>query len=94
MEIIKIEQDVCSQCKVLDAMLFSIPDVNERIRKVNLDHMENEELTREEFTEKFTIMATPTLLFLDEEGNELHRFTGVMGLTPDQIIAKIDELEK
>lgn len=90
MKIIKIEQDVCSQCKVLDAMLFSVPDINDRIEKVNLDHMENPD----SFIETYTIMATPTLLFLDDNKQELHRFTGVLGLTPDKIIAKIEELEK
>ncbi|MGG3561626.1 thioredoxin family protein [Neobacillus rhizosphaerae] len=88
MRIVKIEADVCPQCRALDFILMATPEVNAVIEKVNIDRDENKD-----WIEKYTIMGTPTLLFLDGE-RELTRLVGAKGTTPEIIREKVKEAEE
>jgi thiol-disulfide isomerase/thioredoxin len=95
MRILKIEADVCPQCKALDFILMATPEV--KVRKVNIDHELDIDLQErfgsvQEFIDMFDIMGTPTLLFLDENYNELGRLVGAKGITPEIIRDKIASL--
>jgi thioredoxin 1 len=85
MKVIKIEADVCPQCKALDFILMATPEVNAVVEKVNIDREENKY-----YIQKYNIMGTPTLLFLDRE-KEVGRIVGAKGITPDYIREKIKE---
>lgn len=85
MRVIKIEADVCPQCKALDFILMATPELNGIIEKVNIDREENKH-----WIENYNIMGTPTLLFLDGE-KEIGRIIGAKGISPDIIREKMKE---
>jgi thioredoxin 1 len=87
MRIVKIEADVCPQCKALDFILMATPEVNAVVEKVNIDREENKH-----WIDEFDILGTPTLLFLDDNGKELGRIVGAKGITPEIIREKIASL--
>lgn len=96
MKILKIEQNVCTQCKIMDSMLQAVPEVEEHIIKVNLDEELPEELKAEYgdvegLKQRHTIMGTPTLLIVDEDFNEKDRVVGIIGFTPDILLEKLNK---
>ena len=71
--------DWCVPCKELDHITFRDEMVVERTKnitalKVNLT-AEGDELVKK-IKQDFNIMGVPTVIFLDKNGNEIHRFTG------------------
>jgi hypothetical protein len=93
--ILKVEQDVCPQCRALEFILMATPEIT-GIKKVNIDHELTGELgehfgTMDKFVDHYGIMGTPTLLFLDADFNELGRIVGAKGITPDYIREKLQE---
>lgn len=94
MKIVKVEANVCPQCKALDFILMATPDV--QVEKLNIDnpipeHLKKKFGTTQDFTDTYGIMGTPTLLFLDDDYDiELGRLVGAKGITPEDIrLAKI-----
>ncbi len=76
--IIDFYADWCIPCKELDALTFSDKKVISTLSdfkslKVN---MTNSSDATELIREKFKIVGMPTILFIDSEGNEVHRLTG------------------
>lgn len=66
----------CKPCKLLDVMVYNEEEVIAELGdvltfKVDIDKPEYEQLKRE-----FNITVLPTLVWLDERGRELDRFTG------------------
>jgi thioredoxin-related protein len=66
----------CRPCKMLDVMVYNESEVIEELGnvltfKVDVDKMEYKALK-----EKFNISVLPTLVWLDDQGRELDRFTG------------------
>lgn len=90
MKIVKIEANVCPQCKALGFILMATPDINNEVEVVNIDKELPEFLkhyeTMDNFINSFGIMGTPTLLFLDDNyDQELGRLVGAKGITPETI---------
>lgn len=86
MRVVKIEADICPQCKALDYILMATPEVNAVVEKVNIDRDENKHLIDE-----YGIMGTPVLLFFDDDGKELGRIVGAKEVSPDFIREKVKE---
>ncbi len=66
----------CRPCKLLDVMVYNEAEVIDELAdvltfKVDIDKPEYRDLK-----EKFNISVLPTLVWLDERGRELDRFTG------------------
>ena len=68
MRIIKFYSPTCGPCKVMDANLKK-----SGISYENINVIDNEDMTIEH-----GIRAVPTLIKLDDEGNEEKRYIGVM----------------
>jgi len=65
----------CGPCKMLDRTTWSdgnvIESVKEKAVAIKIDVDENGDLAS-----KYRIRSLPTIMFLDEEGKEIHRFIG------------------
>ncbi len=78
--------DWCGWCGKLDEDTYSDPDVQSKAEqfvcvKVNGD-------AREDLLYRYNIDAYPTVLFLDEEGHEIHRVVGYRG--PQEFLGEMD----
>jgi len=88
--------DWCIPCKELDEMTFADKKVQERLLGIVLikaDLTKNsEEVNR--LRKLYDIKGVPTIIFLDEDGNEIEsmRFNGFM--KPDKFIERINYLRK
>lgn len=69
-KVYKFFSDTCAPCKTLSSMLQNI-ESKELIEDVDI--FKNHDLIR-----KFNIRKVPTLVFVDEKGEELFRAVGVM----------------
>ena len=81
-KIYKISASWCVQCKQLERELSNWDGVE----IIEIDADENEEIC-----EKYNIRGIPTLIFLDENNNELGRIVGM--ITKEQIQDFINELD-
>ena len=72
MELIKFSATWCSPCKVLSNMLQNFKEVPLK----NVDIENNTELV-----EKYNVRKVPTIVLVDENGEELWRHVGVLSET-------------
>lgn len=72
-KILKFGASWCNPCKALDKQL----------KGVDLPIISYDVDEEEEMTERYEILSTPVLVFVDENGNEKDRF---IGLAPTAII--------
>lgn len=93
-------QDGCPYCAKLIDVNFSQKDIVDKTRKhfdvvaVNmwgdrdLIDMQGATITEKKYAEKLRVMFTPTLIFLDEEGNQALRVNGYF--PPHKFMAALD----
>lgn len=72
MKLFKFYAEWCNPCKQQTKILENCPI---KVESINVD-----ESYYEETIEKFQIRSLPTLIFTDDEGKEIHRFTGLTQL--------------
>lgn len=68
MKIIKFETSRCTPCKMVDMMLADKGLAVDE--KIDIEH-------DEEVRVKYSVMKSPTILLVDEEGNEVGRAIGM-----------------
>ena len=84
LKLIKFKQDNCTPCKMLDNYLTH--DLGVEVDEViNLSEGKDEGF---EMAGRYEIMKTPTMVLVDEDGNELHKFSGVGRTGVNEILAK------
>ncbi|WP_144624886.1 YbbN family protein [Bacillus velezensis] len=97
MKLIKFELENCTPCKMLASYLHHElgVDVDETINISNgtitnnsTGVVEKDENKAMCLTGEFRVMKSPTLILLDEEGNEVDRFSGVGQTGVKAILAK------
>ena len=77
MQILKFYSETCVPCKTLTTMLAGEPFNIEAVN-INTDPVK---------TLKYNVRSVPTLVFIDSEGEALHRVTGlVTGETVKEIL--------
>ncbi|OFY40023.1 MAG: hypothetical protein A2X18_00635 [Bacteroidetes bacterium GWF2_40_14] len=80
----------CGPCKYMAKNVFTVDKVaiyfNKNFINTKVDMEKGEGIT---LREKYKIVAYPTFLLIDAEGNEIHRIVG--SFDPDEFIAKIEE---
>lgn len=69
-KVIKFAQEVCPKCDVLNQILGAM---DKEVDEVVMITDEN----RDEVKTKYEIMGTPTLIMMDEEGNEVTRTSSI-----------------
>jgi thiol:disulfide interchange protein DsbD len=77
--IIDFYADWCIPCKELDALTFSNSDVideSKRYTAYKADLTQSGSPENESLTKRFRIRGVPTILIIDEQGNEIERITG------------------
>lgn len=83
MKLFDVYANWCGQCKSIDPIIEEIKkEHNIEVIKVDVE----KDLT---FCDKFNIISLPTLLFINDEGNEVDR---ICGLVSKKII--VDKLKK
>lgn len=97
MKLIKIEQTNCTPCKMLGNFLKNelgvevdeVVNISEgTIITTSTGHVEEDEEKAMEIAGQYGIMKTPTLVLVDEDGEELHKFSGVGQSGVREILAK------
>lgn len=88
--LIDVYADWCVACKELDEKTYVVPEVAERLGKLELLKLD---FTRpspwvEEMKRKYKITGMPTVIFLDPSGSEIARFTGFK--PADRMLALMD----
>lgn len=81
-KILKFSAEWCSPCQALKK---NLKDLDFPIEEIDVDR-------DTVMVDKYSIMAVPTLIYLDEDENILHRSTGLV--TKDVVLAKIEELNE
>ncbi|MHB1050904.1 MAG: protein-disulfide reductase DsbD family protein [Bacteroidota bacterium] len=77
--IIDFYADWCIPCKELDALTFSDSDVIDEMKRFTAykaDLTQSGSPENESLTKRFRIRGVPTILIIDEQGNEIERITG------------------
>lgn len=69
--LIQFSTEYCSNCPASKTILREISVTNPAIKFIEIDAQENFELAK-----KLSVLATPTVLILDEAGDEIARFSG------------------
>lgn len=68
MKILKFQTKTCVPCKMVDMMLKDLGlEVDE---KVDIED-------QEELREKYDVMKSPTIMLIDDDGNEVDRVIGI-----------------
>lgn len=86
MKLIKFAQTVCGPCNVLTMMMNQMGAEADEVRM-----LDSEELL-EKAQKDFGVMSTPTLLLLDDEGNEVARAVGVHPPTVAGVLTQAGKL--
>lgn len=71
MQILKFYSKTCGPCKVMDLNL----------KKLGVDYKEIEVQENPDLVEKYNVRGIPTIIKIDDEGNIIDSFTGVMSVT-------------
>lgn len=87
LKIIKFESTGCGPCKLIDR---SLSVVTKDIPNLTIEHVDVND--NESLTKGYGIRRVPTLVFLNEDGDEVGRTSGY--LTPEQITKEINEIWK
>lgn len=85
MKLIKFEATWCATCKAQDRELKKLQDVV-------IQHVDMDEDYAEPLAGKYNVRSLPTMIIADDEGNELHRFTGLT--KADDITYVINHLDE
>lgn len=78
MKLLKFSASWCGPCKVQAQKLKEHPVVVE-IEEIDVD-------SDNELNSKFNIRSVPTMILVDDEGNELYRWTGI---TESEVINRL-----
>lgn len=84
--LLELGSDTCSACKKMEPILAALKQ--ELAGKVSIEFVDV--YKQEEYVEKYEIKVIPLQVFLDAEGRELFRHTGVY--SKEEILAKMKEL--
>jgi thiol-disulfide isomerase/thioredoxin len=68
----------CGPCKLMDAFVYNEGDVIRALAEVVTFKVDIDKPEYEELKERFNITLLPTLVWCDERGRELDRFTGAV----------------
>ncbi|GHB54183.1 thioredoxin family protein [Persicitalea jodogahamensis] len=66
----------CGPCKMLDSQVFSDKETGQRMNAFFVNHKADAESGGRGIASKYGVNAYPTGLFLDAEGNLIHKFVG------------------
>lgn len=80
-KILLFKMSTCSPCKLLSKLFTQL---NIQKKEIILDEDENEELT-----DKYHVKSVPTVIVLDNEGEELGRFVGPR--TKEQLLEELNK---
>lgn len=83
--VIKVGRTDCIPCRKMTALLNELKPKLEGKAEIQIINLEEDPDARE----KYNIGGIPTILFLDVEGKEIYRQTGI--LTEETIILKLKE---
>lgn len=75
-KVLKFYSQTCSPCKMIQPMLEA-KAAEGSFEIVEVDIADNEELI-----DKYDVMKVPTLIVLDEDGNEIDRAAGIPEINP------------
>ncbi|GAB3484702.1 protein-disulfide reductase DsbD [Marinomonas epiphytica] len=88
--------DWCISCKILEKEVFSQQDVSQALQQVRLikvDVTANSQANRD-FLTKFNIYGPPSIIFLDNEGQELPDLSLIGEPTKEQIMSRLTYLSQ
>lgn len=95
-KIIKFSSPMCSECQeVASEMKKAMKDYKGSVLVEEINVIDNggkgSEHTKSQI-KKYKVKLVPTLVFVDKEGNIIHKQEGVM--SSDEIISLLDDMEK
>ena len=82
-KLLKFEAAWCGQCKVMDTNL-------KNFTACEVEHIDVETDEGEKMSDKYYIMSLPTMILVDENGEALQRWNGIVPIK--EIETKISEL--
>ena len=81
MKLLKFYADWCGPCKQQSRLLEGFPI---EVQSINVEE-------EEELTEKYGVKNLPTLILLDNDNNEVSRFSGLT--QPDKIVTYYEKIQ-
>ncbi|MFN7098323.1 MAG: thioredoxin fold domain-containing protein, partial [Gammaproteobacteria bacterium] len=84
----------CLSCKEMDARTFSNPAVKEALSSMQLVRVDITDPTPDVKTlmQKYNVIAPPTMIFIDRNGQEIVNSRIVGALGPDQFLQRVNNL--
>ncbi len=85
----------CAPCRELDKIVFHHPDVVERSRRflmIKVDLTRGGMALHDELVAQYGIRGVPTILFLDERGEEMTALRVVDFMTPEQFLERMQRV--
>ena len=80
----------CAPCKILDKTILPDPLVKRALEAFIFLHVDTDEFPKA--GEEYAVDAMPTMVVLDSEGRELHRFVGLM--EPEELARRLSEIAR
>lgn len=90
---VDVYTDWCPPCKKMDKEVLPLSEVGDRYNEVFINFkLDAEKGEGPELAERYAVHAYPTYLYLDAEGNPLHRAVGYFD--PSAFLAHVDQVTK
>ena len=89
---VDVYTDWCPPCKKMDKEVLPLPEVGERYNEMFINFkLDAEKGEGPDLAEQYEVRAYPTYLYLDSEGNPLHRAVGYF--SPSAFLAHTDQVD-
>lgn len=78
-QILLFSKNGCMNCKLMKQIVSEVPNIQQCITEINLD--DSWDSLDAPYEEKYNLTTVPTMVYLNDQGKEIGRLTGLRPLT-------------